>query len=86
MKVSVQLTISSKLIYKKRQDIQDPDDTSALTVVSTELDALGDEFMLDDDSSYLDEAATAPSIPEGLPGDKSINRVFHILKLFLCHW
>lgn len=40
-----------------------------------ELDALGDEFLMDDDSSYLDEASTAPSIPEGLPGEKSTNRV-----------
>lgn len=42
---------------------------------SSELDALGDELLLDDDSSYLDEAATAPSIPEGVPGDRSTNRV-----------
>lgn len=40
-----------------------------------ELDALGDELLLDDDASYLDEASTAPSIPEGMPGDKSTNRV-----------
>lgn len=40
-----------------------------------ELDALGDELLMDDDSSYLDEASTAPSIPEGVPGDKSTNRV-----------
>lgn len=43
--------------------------------VSTELDALGDELLLDEDSSYLDEASTAPTIPEGLPGDKLNNRV-----------
>ena len=42
---------------------------------STELDALGDEMMFDEDSSYLDDASTAPSIPEGLPGDKSTSRV-----------
>uniref|UniRef100_A0A8P4FYQ5 Charged multivesicular body protein 5 n=1 Tax=Dicentrarchus labrax TaxID=13489 RepID=A0A8P4FYQ5_DICLA len=39
--------------------------------LEAELDALGDELLMDDDSSYLDEASTAPSIPEGLPGDKS---------------
>lgn len=44
--------------------------------MSTELDALGDELLMDDDSSYLDEASSAPSIPEGLPGDKS-NRVLN---------
>lgn len=43
--------------------------------VCSELDALGDDLLLDDDSSYLDEASSAPSIPEGLPGDKSVSRV-----------
>lgn len=47
-----------------------------------ELDALGDELLLDDDSTYLDDASTAPSIPEGIPGDKSTNRVFHIFIVF----
>ncbi|KAE8279766.1 Charged multivesicular body protein 5 Chromatin-modifying protein 5 [Larimichthys crocea] len=42
--------------------------------LEAELDALGDELLMDDDSSYLDEASTAPSIPEGLPGDRSTNR------------
>lgn len=49
----------------------------------TELDALGDEFLMDDDSSYLDEASSAPSIPEGLPGDKSTNRVLHRFRTFI---
>lgn len=47
-----------------------------------ELDALGDELLLDDDSTYLDDASTAPSIPEGIPGDKSTNRVIHIFRGF----
>ncbi|XP_068160028.1 charged multivesicular body protein 5 [Antennarius striatus] len=42
--------------------------------LEAELDALGDELIMDDDSSYLDEASSAPSIPEGLPGEKSTNR------------
>uniref|UniRef100_A0A3Q3W8Z3 Charged multivesicular body protein 5 n=1 Tax=Mola mola TaxID=94237 RepID=A0A3Q3W8Z3_MOLML len=42
--------------------------------LEAELDALGDELLMDEDSSYLDEASTAPSIPEGMPGDKSTNR------------
>lgn len=50
--------------------------------MSTELDALGDELLMDDDSSYLDEASSAPSIPEGLPGDKSTNRVLHSFRIF----
>lgn len=40
-----------------------------------ELDALGDELLFDNDSSYLDEAASAPAIPDGVPGEKSVNRV-----------
>lgn len=40
-----------------------------------ELDALGDELLLDDDSSYLDEASAAPSIPEGIPSDSKTNKV-----------
>lgn len=40
-----------------------------------ELDALGDELLLDDDNSYLDEASSAPAIPEGAPGDRTTNRV-----------
>lgn len=41
----------------------------------SELDALGDELLLDDDSSYLDEAAAAPAIPEGVPSDSKTNKV-----------
>ncbi|XP_075903623.1 charged multivesicular body protein 5 [Nelusetta ayraudi] len=42
--------------------------------LAAELDALGDDLLLDDDSSYLDEASSAPSIPQGLPGEQSTNR------------
>uniref|UniRef100_A0A8C9P6D3 Charged multivesicular body protein 5 n=1 Tax=Spermophilus dauricus TaxID=99837 RepID=A0A8C9P6D3_SPEDA len=35
--------------------------------LEAELDALGDELLADEDSSYLDEAASAPAIPEGVP-------------------
>jgi len=35
----------------------------------SELDALGDELLADEDNSYLDEAASAPAIPEGTPVD-----------------
>lgn len=45
------------------------------TVTVSELDALGDELLLDDDSSYLDEASAAPSIPEGIPSDSKTNKV-----------
>lgn len=40
-----------------------------LTISISELDALGDELLADEDSSYLDEAASAPAIPEGVPTD-----------------
>ncbi|XP_077410595.1 charged multivesicular body protein 5 [Vanacampus margaritifer] len=39
--------------------------------LEAELSALGDEFLGDDDSSYLDEASSVPAIPEGLPASKS---------------
>ncbi|XP_016310047.1 charged multivesicular body protein 5-like [Sinocyclocheilus anshuiensis] len=42
--------------------------------LEAELDALGDELLLDDDSSYLDEASSAPSIPEGMPSDTKTNK------------
>uniref|UniRef100_A0A8C5I9H1 Charged multivesicular body protein 5 n=1 Tax=Gouania willdenowi TaxID=441366 RepID=A0A8C5I9H1_GOUWI len=42
--------------------------------LQAELDALGDELLLDDDSSYLDEASSAPSIPEGIPSDSKTNK------------
>ena len=53
--------------------------------VYAELDALGDELLLDEDSSYLDEATSHPSIPEGVPGEKSINRVLLIFFLQMDH-
>ncbi|KPP65008.1 charged multivesicular body protein 5-like [Scleropages formosus] len=40
-----------------------------------ELDALGDELLLDEDSSYLDEASSAPAIPEGMPSSTKTNKV-----------
>lgn len=46
-----------------------------LNCLTAELDALGDELLLDDDSSYLDEASAAPSIPEGIPSDSKTNKV-----------
>ena len=39
--------------------------------LEAELDALGDEMALDEDTSYLDEAAKAPSAPTGVPGAAS---------------
>jgi len=40
--------------------------------LEAELDALGDEIALDDDTSYLDEAVQAPSAPTTVPGADSI--------------
>uniref|UniRef100_A0A8C3J5S3 Charged multivesicular body protein 5 n=2 Tax=Neoaves TaxID=3078114 RepID=A0A8C3J5S3_9CHAR len=37
--------------------------------LEAELDALGDELLADEDNSYLDEAASAPAIPEVIPTD-----------------
>lgn len=46
------------------------------------MDALGDELLADEDSSYLDEAASAPAIPEGVPTDTK-NKVSFSLKVML---
>ncbi|KAG2457924.1 CHMP5 protein, partial [Polypterus senegalus] len=43
--------------------------------LEAELDALGDELLADEDSSYIDEAASAPAIPEGVPSDSRTNKV-----------
>merc|ERR1711997_347004 len=40
--------------------------------LEAELDALGDDFALDDDTSYLDEAVKAPDAPEREPGADSV--------------
>jgi len=37
--------------------------------LDAELDALGDDMFLEDDSAYLDEASSAPSVPGTLPGE-----------------
>lgn len=41
--------------------------------LEAELDALGDEIALDDDSSYLDDAVKAPAAPDKEPGADSID-------------
>merc|ERR1712243_425818 len=40
--------------------------------LEAELDALGDDFALDEDTSYLDDAISAPSVPSREPGAASI--------------
>lgn len=40
--------------------------------LDAELEALGDEIALDDDTSYLDEASKAPNAPTALPGADSV--------------
>lgn len=40
--------------------------------LEAELEALGDEIALDDDTSYLDEASKAPNAPTGVPGADSV--------------
>merc|ERR1711992_458125 len=40
--------------------------------LEAELDALGDDFALDDDTSYLDDAMKAPDAPEREPGADSV--------------
>lgn len=40
--------------------------------LAAELDALGDEIALDDDTSYLDDVVNAPGIPDREPGADSV--------------
>lgn len=40
--------------------------------LEAELAALGDELVLDDDSSYLDQANKAPGVPTSIPGADSV--------------
>jgi len=40
--------------------------------LEAELNALGDEIALDDDTSYLDEAVSAPNAPTTVPGADSV--------------
>lgn len=45
--------------------------------LAAELDALGDEIALDDDTSYLDDASKAPAVPGKEPGADSLrNKVY----------
>ena len=44
--------------------------------LEAELDALGDEIGLDEDTSYLDDAVTTPSVPTSEPGADSMKVLF----------
>ena len=46
--------------------------------LEAELDALGDEIGLDEDTSYLDDAVAAPSAPTSEPGADSMRVRFFI--------
>ena len=39
--------------------------------LEAELDALGDELAFDEDTTYLDEASSAPNAPTAVPGSES---------------
>ena len=48
--------------------------------LEAELDALGDELAFDEDTSYLDEASTAPNAPTAVPGSESAtNKVCNLM-------
>ena len=51
--------------------------------LEAELDALGDEIALDDDTSYLDDAVKAPSAPDKEPGADSIRNKVTIVYAYL---
>ena len=50
------------------------------------MDALGDELLADEDSSYLDEAAAAPAIPEGVPTDTKNKVKAFSVHIFYAKW
>lgn len=51
--------------------------------LAAELEALGDDLALDEDSSFLDDAIKAPSAPDKEPGASSVkNKVYILTKLF----
>lgn len=53
--------------------------------LEAELEALGDEMLGDEDSSYLDDAIKAPSAPDREPGAESVNVVkCHFALLHFC--
>ena len=52
--------------------------------LEAELDALGDEMVMDEDASYLDDAIGAPSAPTSEPGADSV-RVSHHVNVDICH-
>jgi charged multivesicular body protein 5 len=41
--------------------------------LDAELEALGEDFALDEDTSYLDDALAAPEAPSGVPGADSVS-------------
>lgn len=47
--------------------------------LEAELDALGDELGMDEDSSYLDEAVSTPSVPTSEPGADSVRVINYLL-------
>lgn len=50
--------------------------------LAAELDALGDEIALDEDTSYLDDAIKAPNAPDKEPGSSSVrNKV--IIQIYI---
>lgn len=51
--------------------------------LEAELDALGDEIALDDDTSYLDDVVKAPAAPDKEPGADSIKTKVKKLELEL---
>lgn len=52
--------------------------------LAAELEALGDDLALDEDTSFLDDAIKAPSAPDKEPGANSIkNKVYILTKLFV---
>lgn len=51
--------------------------------LEAELEALGDDLALDEDTTFLDDAIKAPSAPDKEPGASSIkNKVIILIRIF----
>lgn len=51
--------------------------------LAAELEALGDDLALDEDTTFLDDAIKAPSAPDKEPGASSIkNKVIILIRIF----
>lgn len=54
--------------------------------LAAELEALGDDLAIDEDTSYLDDAIKAPSAPDKEPGTSSVRNKVSIYNFYYLHF